>query len=162
MGWIIAGIVVVVLIISYIIGKKEEAGKTGKTASAGKGSLIAGRETIAYFKDDVVYDRNMVNIGTYKPSDINTGWHYDFIFDDKIVGYYQSTGDDIKIWRQGKNLWDMECVGRIYSNDCIVPEKDNYEVILFTGDSVGAAAAYVILCYEFIKYDNNYMQYFIK
>ena len=167
MGWIIAGVVVAVFIIFVIIGNLIDPSgaqqSAGKIVPAGKGKLMAKGVTLAYFADGVVYDRNMVNIGAYKPGGTMGEGGYSFIFDDKIVGYYSITGDDIRVWRQGNKPYDIDIVAEMYSGaSSIIPKDDNYEVALCTGDPAGAAAAYIILCYEFTKFSTEYMQYFMK
>ena len=165
--WIIVGIVVLVLVILGIIGSSKGVYSTqqgaGNSASVGKGSLSAGRETVAYFGDGIVYDRNMVNIGAYKLNTERAG-AYDIIFENKNVGSYtiRENSESLIMWN-GINPWDMEVVGKIYSEGSIIPEKDNYEVMLYRGDPIGASAAYVILCYEFPRCGvSNYAQYFVK
>jgi len=171
MEWIIAFIIFIgVLYLLFRVGKQQKkeikpnSTNPSKTNNLGELRSFEG-EIIAYFGNGIVYNRNMNDDGgKYKPSETSS-YDYDIILWNKIVGHCQSEGDDgygFIYKKTGDLIYERESIGEIgFQHSIIKPEKGS-ENMFFTGDPIGAAAAYVIFCCEFAKFDTYYARYLIK
>ena len=125
----------------------------------GMGALFewTGKDNVlAYFKDGAVYSDKKAELGTYSDNG-------DFKYDGKIIGSYSpsDSGGIIYLWENYPS--GMQKVAEFWNGqEYIHPDDESVQTIVFKGDPVGAAAAFVILYYGYGKQDSMMKQRFLK
>ena len=145
--------------------KKNKAEKTSSALIGGMGALVEwanDKNEIGYFKDGVVYTHLKSEIGSYAQAEKSDS--YDFIYDKKIIGSYlpNDSGGLVYIWHSYPT--GMELVAEHFSGQKYIfpKDEDNLQTVVFNGDPVGAAAAFVILFYGFGAGDSALRAKFLK
>jgi hypothetical protein len=170
--------VAVILMIIIIVLKVRRKGrrvpvkhkppqKKAQTTPAGMGALIEfpkGEDAIGYFRDGAVYSKFQNQLGSYKPF----GENYHVEYDKKVIGCLCRTGTGILvfIYRSYRDGYpsDSEKVAEVFTgtgHEFIFPDNTELEkTVIYSGDPIGAAAAYLVLYHGYGRHDSQIRQQF--
>lgn len=120
---------------------------------------------IGYYKDGIVYSEHMTEIGTYRNRE---GDSYDFFCENDqnpigSIDYSVANGYSLVFeyenYPQGCNfvaeIWHTDSSHYISPKD-----EENYLSVTYSDEPIGAAAAYIILCYGLGSYSSCVKAYF--
>lgn len=136
--------------------------KVTSTSSTSMGAILEWPEAkvaIGYFDDGIVYSRHKSALGSYTFQNDN----YQIEFDNKIIGSYSpsDTGGLIYIWENYPT--GLQKVAEYWNGqEYIHPDDDRIQTVIFSGDPVGAAAAFIVLYFGYGSLDQATKNRFLK
>ncbi|MDR0838960.1 MAG: hypothetical protein LBN99_04885 [Oscillospiraceae bacterium] len=113
---------------------------------------------LGYFEDGAVYlnlFNNKIKLGTYEYD--ADGKYCSFSYDDERIGAYLPNSSGGMIFFETSKAAEY-----FTGQEFIFPEDEALQTVVFKGDPVGAAAAFVILYYGYGAIDQDLRRKFLK